>query len=118
MTSIELIYFIGNMLTAMFLVFGAGVLECFLSSLKYKFLQRNKKVLCFTTSFIFNLVYIYILAMVLKNLNCLYIIIAYSFGYAFGDVLAILFNNYLEKVAKINGKKWRRKIRKWMNNKK
>lgn len=115
---IQLIYLICTMITGAFFVFGAGILECFLSSIRYKFLQKNKKVLCFSTSFIFNIVYIYVLAMVLKNLNMFYIILAYTLGYALGDVLAITFNAYLEKVARINGKRWKRRLKKWMSNKK
>jgi uncharacterized protein YebE (UPF0316 family) len=103
---------------SMLLVFGVGVLECFLSSLRYKFLQRNKKVLCFSTSFIYNIIYIYILAMVLKNLNIFYIVIAYSIGYGLGDVLAITFDNYLVVLAKLNGKKWNRRLKKGSRGKK
>ena len=112
---------ISAILTAIYmivLVFCAGILECFLSSIRYKFLQKNKKALCFSTAFIFNIIYIYILAMVLKNLNAFYIIIAYSVGYASGDVLAITFDNYLTKLAKLNGKKWNKKWKRWLRKKK
>lgn len=107
-----------SIILSMGLVFGVGIVECFLASLRMKFLQRNKKILCFSTAFIYNIVYIYILAMVLKNLNIFYIVLAYSIGYGLGDILAITFDSYLVKIAKLHGKKWKRRFKKGIRGKK
>ena len=79
-----------------------GLIECFGLSLNTKFRQRNKKAGAFLTSFINILIWGTVLSTFIqaisKSLLC-----TYALGFAIGDVLAIIFDNYLEKLAKIRG---------------
>lgn len=84
-------------------MFGIGLLECFLLALNTKLLQKNRKILCFIVSFFSIYIWYYVIASVVDNLHKWYIILPYAIGYALGDVLAIMFDKYLELLAKIKG---------------
>jgi uncharacterized protein YebE (UPF0316 family) len=90
-------------------MFGIGILECFLLALNTKLLQRNRKILCFIVSFISIYIWYYVIASLVENLHKWYIILPYAIGYASGDVCAILFDDYIETVAKFKGIKLKKK---------
>lgn len=91
-------------LIALFII---GIVENFLLALNIKLLQRNKKLKCFIVSFIGIIIWYYVIATVVENLFKLIVIVSYALGFALGDVLAIQFNQYLEKVARSKGLKLR-----------
>lgn len=90
-------------------MFIIGAIECFLSAMNTKFLQRNKKLPCFIISYANILIWYYVLRIVIDDLTNLYIINLYALGFALGDVLALLFDNYLDKLAKFKGLKLKKK---------
>ena len=101
-----------------FLFFILGVIECFGTTLNTKFVQRDKKSLSFITSFINILVWAFILTSLIESMGKSWdLVVIYALGYALGDVLGIIFENYLEKLAKLRGFKIRRK-RRWMKKRK
>lgn len=95
-----------------------GTLECFLQSLNTKLLQRNHKIGCWIISFINILIWYYVISIIVENINALGLILLYAFGYASGDVLAILFDKYLVKLAKMKKSKFIRKFFKHKKRKK
>lgn len=88
-------------------LFIVGIVENFLLALNIKFLQRNRKLHCFIVSYFGILVWYYIISTVVENLHIFVIIHSYALGFASGDVLAIYFNQYLERIAKSKGLKLR-----------
>jgi uncharacterized protein YebE (UPF0316 family) len=81
-----------------------GVVECFGTTLNTKFVQRDKKLPSFITSFINILVWAFVLSTLIESMGKSWdLIIVYGLGYASGDVLGIMFENYLEKLAKLKG---------------
>jgi len=100
---------ITNLLWKILSLFSVGVLENFLSALRIKFLTKNKKLPLAIVDFAYNLIYVYIITLILTNLKHFYIIIFYSFGYLTGDLCALRFDNYLDKLAKLRGIKQKRK---------
>ena len=90
-------------------LFAIGVIECFLSALNTKFLQKNKKLLCFIVSYISILIWWFVLRLMVNDINNVAIINIYAIGFALGDVLALMFDGYLDKIAKIKGYKVKRK---------
>lgn len=95
-------------------LFFVGIIECFLSALHTKFLQKSKKLFCFIVSFLNILIWWYVLRIMVENLTNIYMIIVYGIGYASGNICALLFDGYLDKLAKIKGfkiKKRKRKLR-------
>jgi uncharacterized protein YebE (UPF0316 family) len=93
------------------ILFAVGIVESFVLSLNTKFLQGNKKLASFIIAFIGIFIWYYVISSVIENLHNIWIIFSYAIGYASGDVLAILFDKYLVKVAKNYGLKWRRRRR-------
>lgn len=86
-------------------VFIIGIVENFLLALNTKFLQRNRKLYCFTTSFIYVIIWFTVIAIAVDNIHNWIMKLSYAFGFASGDVGGIIFNNYLEKIAKSKGLK-------------
>lgn len=87
-----------------------GVIECFLQSLNTKLLQRNHKTGCFIISFINIMIWFFVLSTIIENINAVGLIILYGLGYASGDVLAIVFDKYLVKIARMKKGKFIRKL--------
>jgi uncharacterized membrane protein len=87
-----------------------GLLEAFLSTINSKFRQKSSLLLTFITSFINALVWYYLISMVVENIKNGSLILIYSMCYASGDVLGLVFDKYLEKLAKIRGFKFKKKI--------
>lgn len=85
-------------------VFSIGIIECFLISLNTKLLQKNKKILCFITSFINILVWYKVILLATDKLQSIYIL-PYALGFATGNVLAIIFDSYLDKVIQFKRRK-------------
>lgn len=101
------------MLIKLPLFFIVGVVECFGQCLNIKFIQRSKYLLSFISAFINILIWAFVLSAIVENIHESYlVIISYAFGYALGDVCAIKFDGYLEKLAKLRGFKLRKKKRK------
>ena len=71
--------------------------------------MRDCKLLCFGVSFVSIIIWYYVIATIVENLGDIMIIISYALGFAAGDVLAIYFDNYLEKIAKSRGLRIRKK---------
>ena len=87
-----------------------GFIECFGVTLNTKFIQRNKNVLAFITSYLNVLIWVYIIETVGKLDNRI-IIHVYALAFAFATTRAIKFDNKLEKLAKMKGKKLSKKLR-------
>jgi len=86
-----------------------GLIEAFCSTLNSKFRQKSNRTLTFITSFINIFVWYCLLRMVIENIANIYLALVYGIAYAMGDVLGLLFDSYLEKIAKFKGLKFRRK---------
>lgn len=93
-------------------MFFIGILECFGLSLNTKFLQRNKKIPSFFTSFLNILLWFIVISIAVEQLHNWTLRISYAFGFALGDILAIYFDGYLDKIAKNYNKFIKRKKRK------
>lgn len=91
------------------LFFAIGFIEDFITSLNSKFRQHSRKALSFVTAFINILIWYFILQSILEGGLSKIVILFYATGWALGDVEAIKFANYLEKLVKKRG--FRRKIR-------
>lgn len=100
---------ITNLLWKILSLFFVGILENFLSALRIKFLTKNKKIPLAIVDFIYNLVYVYIISLIVTNLKHFYIIVFYSLGYVTGDLSALRFDGYLDKLAKLRGLKLKKK---------
>ncbi len=91
------------------LFFVIGFVECFLTSLNSKQRQYSHKLMTFVTAFINIIIWYYILKSVMEGNLSNIVVIFYAFGWAFGDVQAIRFAHYLEKLCKKRG--FKRKIK-------
>lgn len=91
------------------ILFFIGILECFLSALNIKFLQRGKKIACFIISTLSIFIWYYLLVLLIENLKKFWLITFYAIGFGLGDVLALWFDQYLSKLAKSKGIKMLRK---------
>ncbi len=92
-----------------FLMIITGIVECFLLSLNTKFLQKNKKLPCFIVSLLSIIIWYYVISTVVENMHNWKLLMCYAIGFSSGDVLAIEFDVYLEKLAKIYGLKFKKK---------
>jgi len=92
-----------------FVIILVGLIEAFCSTLNSKFRQKSKRILTFVTSFINIFVWYCLLRMVIENIANINLAIVYGIAYALGDVLGLLFDTYLEKIAKFRGIKYRRR---------
>jgi len=92
-------------------LFFVGILENFLSALRIKFLTKGKKLPLAMVDFVYNIIYIYIISLIVTNLTHFYIIVFYSFGYVTGDLCALRFDAYLDKLAKLKGLKLKKQKR-------
>jgi len=90
--------------------FIVGIVESFGVSLNTKFIQRNKKLYSFVISFVNILIWGYVLLGFIEGIGH-YILFFYALGFGTGDVLAITFDNYLEKLAKIKGLSFKKKLK-------
>jgi high-affinity K+ transport system ATPase subunit B len=90
-----------------------GFIECFLITLDTKFVQRNKKLLVFIVS----VINIEIWAYIVTSLPAMKggVLHLYALVYGYSATLAITFDNFLEKIAKMKGKKLSSKLRKMIN---
>lgn len=95
--------------------FLIGLIESFLLSVEAKFLQRNHLIGIGATSITNTLIFLFILGSIFEYLSKLDIKLAYTFGVAFGTILAVKFDIYLIKLAKHKGlnskalkKEWRK----------
>jgi len=86
-----------------------GIIEAFGSTLNSKFRQRSNKIATAISSFIYALIWYYLIAMVIENIKNLWLVIDYGIFYSIGDVLALYFDTYLEKLSKIKGFRKRKK---------
>jgi uncharacterized protein YebE (UPF0316 family) len=83
------------------LIFLVGLLEAFLTTLNSKFRQKSNKLLSFITAFVSIFVWIYIVSQIVENISHFWLIASYALSYSLGDVLGLIFDKYLEKLAKI-----------------
>ena len=98
------------MIIKIIIYFVVGIIESFGISLNTKFIQRNKKLYAFCVSVCNILIWGFVLLSFLDGL-AKYILAFYALGYATGEVLGITFDNYLEKLAKIKGLSFKKKLK-------
>jgi len=85
----------------------AGIFEAFGTTINSKFRQKSAKLASFLTAFINILLWVYIVSQIIQNINNIWLTIIYAISYSTGDILALYFDDYLEKLSKIKG--WKRK---------
>jgi uncharacterized protein YebE (UPF0316 family) len=94
------------------IIFVVGLVEAFLNTLNSKFRQRSHLLLSFITAFVTIFIWAYIVSQVVENINNLLLIICYAISYSVGDVLGLVFDKYLEILAKSKTLKFfKRKLR-------
>lgn len=91
------------------LFFTIAFAENFLISLNSKFRQHSHEMPTFITAYINILVWYYIFKSVQEGILSKLVLYFYAGGYALGDVLAIKFANYLQRLTKKRG--FKRKIK-------
>lgn len=89
-----------------------GVVECFGLALNNKFLQRSKKVPCFISSFLNQVLWFVVIGIAVETIHNWLLRIVYAIGFAAGDILAIMLDNKLEKIARLKGLKPKKQIHK------
>ena len=95
-------------------IFGIALIESFGLGLNAKFLQRGKKLPCYITSSINALLYLTVLGVAVENLHNWPAKILYVNGFALGDILTLMFDAKLEKLAKSKGiKNFKKKLKRW-----
>jgi len=87
-----------------------GLLESFLSTVNSKFRQKNKKTAAFITSFINILIWYYVISKVMENIANVKLALVYAMTYASGDVIGLIFDEYLDRLAKLAGFKLKKKV--------
>ena len=102
----------------MWLIILAGFFEAFGSTLNSKFRQKSMKLRTFISSIVNILVWVYIISKIVENISNIKLILVYAISYASGDVLGLIFDQHLDKLAKLKGIKLRKKKRKRWNKKK
>jgi len=80
-----------------------GIIEAFGSTLNSKFRQKSKKLFSFITAFVNIVIWYFIISMVIENINNAWLALVYAISYSLGDVLGLVFDEHLERVAKIKG---------------
>jgi len=83
--------------------FIIGVVECFFLALNTKFLQQNKKIACFLSSFFTVVLWFVVIGIAVENLHNWGMKLSYALGFSLGDVGAIMMDSYLIKLAKLRG---------------
>jgi multidrug transporter EmrE-like cation transporter len=86
-----------------------GLIEAFGTTINSKFRQKSHKLRSFITAFINIIIWYYLIYLVIQNINNLKLVLIYAVFYATGDVLALYFDNYLEKIAKFRGLKFKKR---------
>jgi len=102
-------------ITTFIVVFVTGLIENFGLALNYRFLQRDKKMASFLTSFVNIVIWAFIIKVIIENIYSIPIILTYAVGFGFGDIFAIILDNYIEKLSKI---KLTKLYKKWKQGKK
>ena len=87
-------------------------------SINTDFRVRKSKWGCFVSSLIIAITWCYIVGMIAENLTKLELVLVYSVGYAYGDVLGLHFNKYIEKIINLYGRRFKRKHKRVMKRKK
>lgn len=82
------------------IIFLVGILEAFLTTINSKFRQKSNRLLSFITAFVSIFIWIYIVAQVVENITNFWLILSYALSYSVGDVLGLIFDRYLERLAK------------------
>lgn len=90
-------------------LFIIGLIESFGLGLNTKFLQKNKEIPCFFMSLFNQVIWYLMLRSVTENIENFILCSFYFVGYAFGDVVAIRFDKYLDKIARFRGFKLKKK---------
>ena len=86
-----------------------GLVECFGLALNNKFLQRSKKLPCFISSFVNQILWFIVIGIAVETLHNWGLRLVYALGFAAGDILAIILDNKLEKLAALKKVKFIRK---------
>jgi len=86
-----------------------GLLEAFGTTINSKFRQKSNKLLSFITAFINIFLWAYIVSQIVENIKNINLLILYALSYSSGDVLGLIFDKYLEKLASSKGLKFRRR---------
>ena len=89
----------------------AGYWESLGGALNNKFVNKNKRLFSFITAYFNVLVWYFVLRALFSSDKGWLIIQVYAVGYALGDVGAINFDMFLDKLAKGKGLKFHRKQR-------
>jgi len=101
----------------MILIIFAGFIEAFGTTLNSKFRQKSMKLRTFISSTLNILVWVYIISKIIENISNLRLIIVYAFSYALGDVVGLIFDQHLDKLAILKGIRFKKKRRKWQKKK-
>ena len=95
----------------LYIILGlVGLIEAFLSTINSKFRQKSNKIPSFITSFINVIIWYYLIGKVMENINNTTLALVYAGSYASGDVLGLIFDDHLDKLAKFSGFKFKKKI--------
>jgi hypothetical protein len=87
-----------------FLYFLIGIVEAFLADLNILFLNQKHKSGCFITSVLNTVIFYTVIITIIKNEQSFLLICANGCGMGAGEILAIIFYDYLTKLAKTAGK--------------
>jgi uncharacterized protein YebE (UPF0316 family) len=97
------------MLTLYLKLFCLGALDCFLLAIENKFIQKDKKTKAFIGGAINAIIWVTIISTFIQNLDNKIAITIYAMACGCGNVLGILFENYLDK---LSWKKFRKQLNK------
>jgi len=86
-----------------------GLLESFISTIYSKFRQRGKLLYTAISSITYNAVWFYMLARILENMSNWSLIVVYILFCAIGDILGLIFDKHIEKLAHLKGIKTKRR---------
>ncbi len=86
-----------------------GLLESFISTVYSKFRQRGKLLYTAISCIIYNITWFYMLAKIVENIQNWKLIAVYIIFCAAGDVLGLIFDKHIEKIARIKGIKTKRR---------
>lgn len=98
-----------------FIIFIVGFIEAFGTTINSKFRQKSNLLFSNITARINLWLWVYVISQIIGNLYNITLILIYIEAYCLGDVLGLVFDKYLEKLAKKKGIHLKKKKR---NNKK
>lgn len=86
-----------------------GLLESFISTIYSKFRQRGKLLYTAFSCIVYNVTWFYMLSKVVENIKNWILISVYIIFCAIGDILGLIFDKHIEKLAHLKGIKRKRR---------